>query len=84
MIIREIETKNVLTRSNQAIYQRKDRADWAALDGELRRFAAAEGLDYVRDDDSMRRPFAAPPLVVNFFYHGEITKSAKREAAKNA
>ncbi len=32
----------------------------------------------MRDDDSMRRPFNAPPIVVNYFFHEEITPSAKR------
>ncbi|MCQ4949704.1 radical SAM mobile pair protein B [Bittarella massiliensis (ex Durand et al. 2017)] len=68
----------------QAIYQQNDRAYWATLDEEVREFTAAEGLTYVRDDDSMNRPFEAPPIVVNFFFHEEIKKSAKREVAKNA
>ena len=36
------------------------------------------GLPYLRDDDTLRRPFSAPPAVINFFYHEEIKKSAKR------
>ena len=67
----------------EAIYVRGDRGYWAALDGEIRTFAAAEGLPYVRDDDSIRRPFAAPPLVVNYFFHEEIIPSAKRAKARN-
>ena len=39
---------------------------------------AARGLPYLRNDDTLRRPFSAPPAVVNFFYHEEIKKSAKR------
>ena len=68
----------------QAIYQQNDRAYWATLDEEVREFTAAEGLTYVWDDDSMNRPFEAPPIVVNFFFHEEIKKSAKRDVAKNA
>ena len=68
----------------QAIYQQNDRAYWATLDEEVREFTAAEGLTYVRDDDSMNLPFEAPPIVVNFFFHEEIKKSAKRDVAKNA
>lgn len=68
----------------QAIYQRNDRTYWATLDEEIREFTGLEGLTYVRDDDSMHRPFEAPPIVVNFFFHEEIKKSAKKEAAKNA
>ncbi len=68
----------------QAVYQRNDHAYWAALDGELRAFTAAEGLTYVRDDDSMRRPFKEPPIVVNYFFHEQIKRSAKKGADKNA
>ena len=50
----------------------------------MRYFTAAEGLTYVRDDDSMKRPFEAPPIVVNFFFHEEIKKSAKKEGMRNA
>ncbi len=67
----------------EAIYARGDRGYWAALDEELRAFAAAEGLPYVRDDDSIRRPFTAPPLVVNYFFHEEIIPSAKRAKARS-
>ena len=42
----------------QAIYQRNDRAYWALLDAQLREFTRAEGLPYVRNDDSMRRAFS--------------------------
>ena len=63
----------------QAIYQRGDRSYWAALDEEVRRFAAEEGLLYVRNDDSIKRPLEAPPIVVNYFFHEEIIPSAKKK-----
>jgi hypothetical protein len=31
-----------------------------------------------RDDDSIKRPFEAPPIVVNYFFHEEVKKSAKK------
>lgn len=68
----------------QAIYQKNDRTYWAMLDEELRRFTAAEGLAYLRADDSARRPFGEPPIVVNYFFHEQITRSARKEAAKHA
>ncbi len=68
----------------RAIYQQNDRTYWAELDEQMRDFTAAEGLNYVRDDDSMRRPFEAPPVVVNYFFHEEIKRSAKRGASPNA
>lgn len=63
----------------QAIYQRKDRSYWTALDEELRRFAAEEHLPYAHDDDSMKRPFEALPVIVNYFFHEEIIPSAKKK-----
>jgi len=63
------------------IYTRGNRDYWEALDGEVREYAAREGMTYLRDDDRHRSPFGQPPVVCNYFYHEEITKSAKRGAA---
>lgn len=63
----------------EAIYKRGDRSYWRELDAEVRAYAEREGLEYVRDDDTMRRPFDAPPTIVNYFFHEEIKKSAKKE-----
>nr|WP_122011724.1 radical SAM mobile pair protein B [Maliibacterium massiliense] len=62
----------------EAIYQQKDRSYWAALDAQLRQFAQEQGLCYVRDDDSIKRPFEAPPIVVNYFFHEQIIPSVKK------
>ena len=61
----------------EAIYQRSDRSYWAALDEEMKKFTADEGLLYVRD--SIKRPFHEPPIVVNYFFHEEIIPSAKKK-----
>ena len=61
------------------IYQKNDRSYWAQLDEEMRKFTAAEGLLYLRDDDSVKRSFEAPPVVVNYFFHEEVKKSAKKQ-----
>ena len=61
------------------IYTKGDRSYWMDLDARMRSFTADEGLPYVRDDDSRRSPFGEPPVVVNFFFHEEIKKSAKKE-----
>ncbi|HIR93443.1 MAG TPA: radical SAM mobile pair protein B [Candidatus Egerieimonas intestinavium] len=58
----------------QEIYSRKNMAYWEALDLQLKKFTAGIGLDYVTNDDSMNRPFQAPPVVVNYFYHEKIKK----------
>ncbi|MDO4539215.1 MAG: radical SAM protein [Coriobacteriales bacterium] len=61
-----------------AIYSKKDRSYWAGLDAELRAWCTAQGLEYLRDDDSRRADFGEPPIVVNYFYHSEVKKSAKK------
>lgn len=61
----------------QEIYHRGSRSYWEALDTELKEYAAEIGLDYVTNDDSISRPFNAPPVIVNYFYHSEIKKSAR-------
>lgn len=68
----------------QEIYTKNDRRYWELLDGELKAWAAEIGLDYVTNDDSMNRPFEAPPIIVNFFYHSEIKKSARKDGERHA
>lgn len=67
-----------------AIYSKNDRTYWFELDAEIRAFCKKEGLLYVRDDDSVKRPFNEPPIVVNYFFHEEIKKSAKKNKAAEA
>lgn len=64
----------------QAIYQKNDHTYWTVLDEEMRKFTAEEKLIYVRDDDSMCHPFEELPIVVNYFFHEQITPSAKKKA----
>ena len=59
------------------IYHRGSRLYWEALDDSIRDYTSQNGLEYVRDDDSMQKGFYDPPTVVNFFYHEEVKKSAK-------
>lgn len=61
------------------IYRHGSRSYWELLNEQLADFTQAQGLRYVRDDDSFSQPFDAPPTVVNFFYHEEIKKSAKKD-----
>lgn len=51
---------------------------WEALDAKLKAYAAETGLDYATNDDSMKRPFDAPPVMVNYFYHERIKKTAAK------
>lgn len=62
------------------IYRYGSRAYWEELDEILKDFTEEIGLPYVRNDDTMKTPFDAPPTVVNFFYHEEIKKSARKNA----
>lgn len=64
-----------------AVYKQNDRSYWTALDKEIERLTAEESLLYVRNDDSLERPFEAPPIVVNYFFHEEIIPSAKKKNA---
>lgn len=60
------------------IYTRGDNGYWQWLDGKMRGYAEQTGLDYVTNDDTMRRPFGSPPVIVNYFYHSQIKKSAQK------
>ena len=68
----------------EQVYSKGRRDYWEQLDDDVRAYAAANGLEYMRNDDSIHRPFAAAPVVVNFFYHEEIKKSAKKGGVRNA
>lgn len=46
--------------------------------GEIRDFARQIGSECVTNDDTLKRPFDAPPVIVNYFYHSEIKKSARK------
>lgn len=62
----------------EQVYSKGRRDYWEQLDDDVRAYAAANGLEYMRNDDSIHRPFAAAPVIVNFFYHEQIKKSAKK------
>ncbi len=64
------------------IYSRKSRAYWTSLDEEIREYTKQEGMPYLRDDDGHRSAFGEPPVVVNYFYHEEVKKSAKKSQGK--
>lgn len=66
----------------ESIYKKKDRTYWSKLDEEMKQFTQEQGLLYVRDDDSIKRPFDEPPIVVNYFFHEEIKPSAKKKNHK--
>ena len=59
------------------IYNRRGPGYWGDLDAVMKRFTEEQRLDYVTNDDSMSRPFDAPPIVVNYFFHEKIRKSSR-------
>lgn len=64
----------------QEIYNKGNRNYWGLLDMELKKYAAEIGLEYRTNNDNMNRPFEAPPVIVNYFYHEQIKKSAKKNS----
>ncbi len=64
------------------IYDCKDLSFWITLDKECKAFADETGLDYVTNDDSRHKGFNAPPVIVNYFYHEQIKKSARKGAMR--
>ena len=60
------------------IYMQGDRSYWSGLDTKIRRFAEENGFLYIRNDDSKRGAFGEKPVLVNYFFHEEITPSARR------
>ncbi len=60
------------------IYTKGNRSYWAELDAKLRDFCQKGAFPYLRDDDSKRSDFGQKPVVVNYFFHEEVKKSAKR------
>lgn len=65
----------------QEIYSKKSRAYWTELDAALRAYTERENMPYLRDNDQHRSGFGEPPVVVNYFYHEEVKKSAKQQSS---
>ncbi len=61
------------------IYTKGNDCYWQALDSELQEWAKTKGLEYLTNEDVFDRPFDAPTVIVNFFYHSKIKKSAKNK-----
>lgn len=50
----------------EEIYIQGSRTYWEVLDERVRVYAMQNGLDYVRDDNTVSKPFDEPPVIVNF------------------
>ena len=66
-----------LTDLYRDIYTKKDRSYWFDLHEKLKEYTAREGMPYLRDDDSRYSAFGEKPVVVNYFFHEEVKRSAK-------
>ena len=64
------------------IYSAKNLSYWYELDEVMRDYCGKNNLPYVRNDDSMKRPFEALPVVVNYFFHSEIVKRKQKAASE--
>ena len=73
------ETHNDLLPLYENIYSKNDNSYWINLDKELRLFAKKLGLNYVTNDDSMNVKVGDKPIIVNYFYHSLIKKSAQKK-----
>ena len=62
----------------EEIYSQGSRLYWEALDRSIRDYTSQNGLEYVRDNDSIKKGFYDPPTVVDVLYHEEVKKSAKK------
>lgn len=71
-----------LMSAYQAIYNKGDRSYWEQLNEQIQIYTAKNGLKYVRNDDTIQAPFDAPPIIVNYFYHEQIKKSAQKNNMK--
>ncbi len=63
----------------EEIYIQGNRQYWETLEGFIKDYASRNGLEYVRNEDSRKKAFDEPPTVVNYFYHEQVKKSAKKQ-----
>ena len=56
------------------IYHKGKKDYWEKLNAEIAEFCNEQNLEYIRNDDSLKRGINEPPIVVNYFYHNDIKK----------
>lgn len=59
------------------IYIDKDQLYWEKLDKQLKEYAKCIGLQYIYNKNCVKEKFDTSPVIVNYFYHEQIKKSAK-------
>ena len=62
------------------IYSFGDMTYWHELDEKLKKYTAENGFTYLRDDDTKTARHGELPVVVNYFFHEQVKKSAKKAA----
>lgn len=73
------ENHQELDEQYHEIYVKKSRTYWTTLDQKMREYTEKENMPYLRNDDRYHAAFGVPPVVVNYFYHEEIKKSAQKK-----
>ncbi len=61
------------------IYNLGNRTYWQELDEKVKKYAEKNNMLYLRNKDNIEHPFNEPPIIINFFYHEEIKKSATKK-----
>ena len=57
----------------EEIYRRNDMRYWQELSLEIEDYAKELGLEYLYNNDSLKKTADDPPTIVNFFYHRQLT-----------
>ena len=70
------QTYPELTELYTELYNKGNNSYWKNLDNELQVYAKKINLEYKTNDDSFLNDFEAKPIIVNYFYHSKIKKSA--------
>ena len=74
---------NLLSYYN-LIYIKGDKQYWEILDEKIKEYALSNNFEYTCKDDSRKRPFDATPIIVNYFYHEKIRKSAQKSHSSHS
>lgn len=61
------------------IYNHGNFTYWENLSDSIQSYARKNKLQYVINSDNIDKPFTEPPTIVNFFYHNQIKKSARKK-----
>ena len=60
------------------IYKKNNREYWKGLDEKINSYAIEKKLEYVTNNDNMKKTFDSKPTIVNYFYHEKIKRSSQK------